>query len=30
VLQEPIPEPMAELLRKLDQPTQRGKDSDDV
>jgi hypothetical protein len=30
LLQEPIPERMAELLRQLDQPTQGDEDSDDI
>jgi hypothetical protein len=30
LLQEPIPKRMAELLKQLDQPTQRDEDSDDI
>jgi hypothetical protein len=30
MLQEPIPQRMAELLRQLDQPTKSGENGDDV
>jgi hypothetical protein len=30
LLQEPIPKAMTELLRQLDQPTQRHEDSKDI